>query len=222
MIYTNAFDEVEADVQYFYTKAGFEQNIVFRKPPPAPAEWGLNPQTTRLQVLTEFFDPPAPERRVVSARRENALSDEALVFGQMRIGTGKAFAVGEATKTKSPVQVFKQWLMLAERTFLVEEVPFVKVEQQLNALSQKRQAATAMPRRAGQGETLVAALSTVLPRRSAQSSPGALRMAKADAPLLPGYVLDYSILSAATNFTFRGDTTYYVSGTFNLEGITKF
>ena len=62
VLYTNVFDGAGAvaDVQYLNQKAGLEQNVVLRAQLPSPSEFGLNPATTRLQVLTEFFDPPAP------------------------------------------------------------------------------------------------------------------------------------------------------------------
>jgi hypothetical protein len=60
VIYPNAFTGFAADVRYTYTKAGFEQDIILLEQPPTPESFGLNPATTRLQVLTEFFNPPQP------------------------------------------------------------------------------------------------------------------------------------------------------------------
>src|SRR5204862_2794096 len=37
----------------------------------------------------------------------------------------------------------------------------------------------------------------------------------------PGVTLDWSLLSSATNFTFKGDTTYYVSGPVTLSSTTS-
>jgi hypothetical protein len=84
VIYQDAFDDVLADVEYLYTKAGFEQNIVLRAQLPLPGEFGLNPQTTRLQVLTEFFNPPVPAQ--IQDIRATGLTDERLDFGEMKIG----------------------------------------------------------------------------------------------------------------------------------------
>jgi hypothetical protein len=60
VIYTNAFSGLNGDLLYTYTKSGFSQDVVLREQPPDPASLGLNPQTTRIQVLTEFFNPPQP------------------------------------------------------------------------------------------------------------------------------------------------------------------
>src|ERR1700679_3482047 len=62
VIYTNAFAGLDADILYSYTRSGLEQDIVIRSQPPTPASLDLNPDTTRLQVLTEFFDPPQPRQ----------------------------------------------------------------------------------------------------------------------------------------------------------------
>jgi hypothetical protein len=54
VVYTNAFSGVNADLEYIYTRAGLEQNVVLREQPPSPADFNLNPQSTFLEVVTEF------------------------------------------------------------------------------------------------------------------------------------------------------------------------
>src|SRR6266498_358903 len=136
VVYTNAFDDVDAEVEYLVTKAGLEQNVVLRGKIPDPSEFDLNPASTRLQVLTEFLDPPAPA--MASELQETGLVDDALNFGEMKIPRGgKAFSVGEDGEAGTPVRVFKQWTVLEDRTFLVEEVPFNNVDEQIRALAQK-------------------------------------------------------------------------------------
>jgi hypothetical protein len=56
-----------------------------------------------------------------------------------------------------------------------------------------------------------------------QAKKGTGPMKLASAPLSgKGVVLDYTTASSATNFTFAGNTTYYVSGTVNLSGTNTF
>jgi hypothetical protein len=128
-IYQNAFTGIAADLLYTYTKAGFEQDIILREQPPDPASFGLNPQTTRLQVLTEFFNPPQPSVRATTVpTAAGNVADDSLGFGMMQIGQGKAFLLG----TNSPsVAVNKQWLVLEGRQFLVEEVPVAAIANEL-------------------------------------------------------------------------------------------
>ena len=70
IVYPDAFTDFKADVRYTYTKGGFEQDIILREKPPGPEEYGLDPATTRLQVLTEFLNPPQPGKlaRALSER----------------------------------------------------------------------------------------------------------------------------------------------------------
>jgi hypothetical protein len=215
VIYTNAFDDVQADVQYIDTKAGLEQNIVLRAQLPPPEEFNLNRATTRLQVLTEFFDPPAPQKYAVN--RPGAVTDEIIDFGLMKIGPGKAFATGDEAKIGRSFRVTKQWKVMDDRTFLVEEVPFTTVEAQISALRERGRGASVKPRR--QGENLFAVLRTVSPAQRTNAMTGTMQVARLSEQQ-PGFVLDYTIASSATNFTFQGDTTYLLSGAVNLSGTT--
>ena len=91
--------------------------------PPLPQEFGLNPESTRLQVLTEFFDPPTPtkEEKTVTSKSGDLLADDGLTFGAVQMGMGKAFTQ-ELDGDADVVPVAKQWRKLAGRDFLIEEV----------------------------------------------------------------------------------------------------
>src|ERR1051325_3066582 len=49
-----------ADIRYTYTIGGLEQDVILHQPPPSPADYGLDPATSRLEVWSEFLAPPAP------------------------------------------------------------------------------------------------------------------------------------------------------------------
>lgn len=217
VIYTNAFDgALTADVQLVCSLAGFEQNLVLRSRPPAPADVGLRTETTWLQVITEFFDPPVPGREVTVDAAGN-VTDETLNFSGLVMGSGKAFAVGYADE--QPARVFKRWVTLdSGRTFLVEQVPVAAVAAALQRLPAARQGA-ALPR-SGAGRTMLAGLEAVLPESVTAATAPAGLMARVDSWSPRGFVLDYSLISSATNFTFQGDMTYVVTNTVNLSGTT--
>jgi hypothetical protein len=212
--YTNAFDGLDADLLYTYTKAGFEQDVILQQQPPDPASLGLNPQTTRIQVLTEFFSPPQP---VVTATTmptaAGDLENDSLSFGVMQMGQGKAFLIGASSLS---VGVDKQWLELEGRQFLVEEVPIVSIANEIDALPP-------YVAQAGSGTKPVVSKNLILPpQRLTHTSPKGTFLAKATPPNR-GFVLDYVTLNSDTNnFTFQGDTTYYISGTVNLSGTNTF
>ena len=63
VVYAKPFMAIKADIEYIFTKAGLEQNIILREQLPPPGSLGLAAASTRLEVLTEFFSPPAPQKR---------------------------------------------------------------------------------------------------------------------------------------------------------------
>ena len=213
VIYTNAFEGLNADLLYTYTKAGFEQDVILRQQPPDPSSLGLNPQTTRLQVLTEFFNPPLPS--VTATTMPTAagnLEDDYLGFGVMGMGRGKAFLLGN---NSSPVEVNKQWLTLNGRQFLVEEVPIVSIASEIDSLPP-------FVTQTGVGlKPVVLKKLVVPPQRLTHVLPKATFLAKAMRPS-SGLVLDYVTMTSQTNYTFKGDVTYYISGTVNLFGTNTF
>jgi alpha-tubulin suppressor-like RCC1 family protein len=225
VIYPDAFTDFKADLRYTYTKAGFEQDIVLREQPPSPEAYGLNPETARLQVLTEFFNAPEPVTTKPVANRQNSLGDTTLAFGTMKMIQGKAFAVGDQlpTRTRSRgIPVAKSWQHLSGRTFLVEELPVQKIERQLEQLPVPANAGTTLnlPNSIRHKISVVRLLPPV---RLVQASTNAIQLAKADSIQKHGVVLDYvTINSGETNYTFQGDTTYYVGGEYNLSGTTTF
>ena len=126
VIYPNVFTDCDADVRYTYTRAGFEQDIVVRQQLPTPDSYGLNPDTTWLQVWTEFADPPTP-----AIEQSLDGTGERLDFGMMKMERGKAFVMGNESNS---VPVNKTWTTVQGRTFLVEQVQFDAVASQLQSL----------------------------------------------------------------------------------------
>ncbi len=218
IIYPDAFTDVKADVLYTMTKAGLVQDIILREQPSSPSEWGLDPKTTRLQVLTEFLDPPEPVKEQVVVDGQTGLTDERrLDFGEMKMGRGTAFAIGAAANQKSGVPVVKQWTVLDGRRFLAESVQYSRIENSLKLLPEKPQAALPDTPKFQN----VASVERKLPALPAKKSDQPVELAQLDIYAQPGFVVDYAALSSQTNFTFKGDTTYYCSGDVYLDGTTK-
>ncbi len=134
VVYLNAFSNLQADLEYVYTLAGLEQNLVLRESPGSPAAYGLNPLTTKLQIYTEFFAPPVPVK--TSIQRNGVAEDVLLDFGAAKIGMGQAFSV-QAQGQRTAIQqgrVAKHWTELdGNRQFLIEEIPYLAIS---NALQQ--------------------------------------------------------------------------------------
>ena len=72
VVYENAFNEngVQADVIYTIKKASLEQDVVFRSRLNV-ADYGFPTNTTRIQIFTEFYGVPQPDRIVRPIRVES-------------------------------------------------------------------------------------------------------------------------------------------------------
>ncbi len=216
VIYPDAFTGFKADLIYTYTKAGFEQDVVLRQQPPTSDSLGLNPGTAKLQVFTEFFDPPRPaiQSTTLPVQAGLSLPDESLAFGQMEMVPGKAFVLG----TNSPsARVGKQWVQVQGRQFLIEEVPVDAILEGLAALPSSALNTT-------KPAPLTAKHLVLPPQRLAKyDTSKTILLAKA-APPAKGLVLDYylSLTNSVTNYVFQADTTYYISGQLTLKGTNTF
>lgn len=219
VLYTNAFDAVAADVQYIYTKAGLEQNVILRAAPPAPEAFGLNPATTRLQVLTEFFDPPVPVQKVSTDK--DGTADATLDFGAMQIIRGQAFLAGTAGATNGGIPVAKQWAVVGGRTFLVESVSYSRVAARIAGLAANGGGHTPASLISGEGPDVLAALGDCLPEAPGLGAGDRMELAQGGPTVRAGFVIDYPVvLASQADCTLKGDTTYYVSGAVVLSGTT--
>lgn len=150
VIYTNAFIGISADVRYRYKRSGVSQDVIFKDSLPSPAEFGMDPRTTSVEVWTEFLESPQPTAQGKAPMENGRENIQTLEFGDIRIGQGRAFLT--ATDGDSPVRpaakigdkrvlpvnphsvrnggtsVRKEWLTLEGRTFLIESVPYQEVK----------------------------------------------------------------------------------------------
>ena len=213
VLYADAFTEVRADVRYTYTKAGFEQDVILRQSLPSPANYGLDPETARLEIYTEFLDPPVPEQkpRLLSS----GVMDAELTFGAARIGRGQAFPLGDPKEAPNGIPVQKLWRRIEGRNWLIESVSYTEIKAQSGALP-KGQAAL---RRAGRNRLASADLRQVSSPRATAKATGPLRMASS-APAAKGVVVDYTILFPISGWTNKADETYYVSTNVVMDYLT--
>jgi len=228
VLFENAFAGVSADVRYTYSKSGFSQDVILREELPAPENYQLNGQTTRLEVWTEFLEAPEPVRTstllnasVVEQGDGAPLTDEELDFGAMRIGLGRAFSLGQESDNLSFVA--KSWNVTPDgRRFLIETVEFSLLDGEGN-LPPNSGGARITPEKQTTREAVLAQFKG----KSAPTSPG--RWSKLDFEVAnlkfrrPGLVVDYTTINTSyTNYTFKGNETYYVSGLVTCAGTTTF
>lgn len=228
VVYPNAFAGIKADLVMTYRRGGFESDLVFRQQPPAPGDYNLDPDYSTLQLVTEFFNTTDPEQIPAASDEWYGLDDSTLQFGQLNMIQGKAFAMNPTRTNAVPppaaanaaVPVYKRWLHLDNRTFLVEEVPVEDVADDLAALP-----LTASISKPASSKVKLAAYQRVLPpTHSVMADTNQMLLASADFSKKPGVVLDYytTIDSDQTDFTFTNGGTYYISGSFIISGTLTF
>lgn len=223
VIYPAAFTDFRASIRLTYTRAGFEQDIILLEQPPSPKEWDMNPETTRLQVLTEFFDPPQPSKRLLwlrDSKGDESITDELLDFGTLQMPLGKAFSL-DRTNSDAQIPVAKTWQKMSGRDFLVEEVEVNAIAKDLEDLPKARGASlnsiTNAARHASSGRMPVPV------RRQASNIRGEAMRIASNGQSSKGFVLDYTTINTSqANYTFKGDTTYYISAPVTLSGTTTF
>lgn len=237
VVYPNAFDGAQASIRYRYTKAGFEQDVVIQGQLPDPAALGLDPDNTRLGILTTFFDTKNPEAAPGRADKASGLSDSTLIFGSMKMVQGRAFSIGNteqstgATNTAARFDsdgtpVYKRWFQSDKQRFLIEEVPYRKVAAQLGQLPARTAQLNAAHTKLWAANSFLRGLPAGLLSLPAQTDPAneirGLGLAKATGNDLRGLVMDYYITVPGMpgDYTFHNGTTYYVSGPCDLVNAT--
>jgi RHS repeat-associated protein len=213
VLYQNAFSGVNADVRYTYNKSGFEQEVILRAQLPAPEAFGLSSASSELAVCTEFIDPPTVEIRNIDSGEQlsNGLEpDQGISWGVTTLSRGHAFDLGD----QGQVPVTKEYVTIQGRQILIEKVRLNQIRGYLSSLPEQASVSRKPP--------LIACQTLLLPNTPlAQKTGKPLKYAKA--PPARGFVMDYiSLTSGYTNYTFQGDTTYYLSGNLTLKGTNYF
>ena len=205
VLYANAFAGVRADVRYTYKKGSFEQDVILREQPPTPESLGLDPQTTEIEVMTEFLNPPQ-EAKMRTPEKNNAPADDDVSWGAMFLGHGKAFDFDAPQNTRDQVRVARQYGTIQGRKILLEVVPVKSIRANVQKL----------PVQAGKHSKLpmVGSREPVLPKVALAPAKAAPMKMAGVAPAAKGYVLDYVELNSyvPTNFIFQSDNTYLING----------
>ena len=221
--YLDAFEgDCQADVRYTYEIGSFEQDVIITQAPPSPAEWGLDPATTRLEAWTEFIEAPEPtvnsavlkataDPLLRQAMFEPDLIDERLRFGSMSIASGRAFPLEQDDPFgDQSVPTGKSWESVEQRLFLIEKVDYQDVLAHLNTLPQTVAAPRNKLAPAGAPIQRMARVFPPVPK----GTPGKWvpnQYAKLD-PHRKGLVLDYVTLnSSQTNNVFSAEITYFIT-----------
>lgn len=225
VLYSNAFTDISANLLCTYRKDGFECDLVFHSQLPPPETFGMDSKYARLELLTEFFNSPDPVETPGITDAADGLADDSLTFGTMTIGQGNAFVVNSNgsenaySVAEEQLPVYKTWAHIDGRTFLIEEAPFPQVQPLLSGLPPVIAAASAT-------DPIIHKVSSsrLFPaKRLAKTSTNTLHVAEVPSNARHGLVWDYNMINTSqTNFTFKGDTTYFVTASVTIVGTATF
>ena len=192
---------------------------------PFPDKFGLNPETTRIETLTEFIESPTPKKSVSTTSTRATDPDQNLDFASMKMVRGRAFSIGAPSRTNQSISVSKSWEQIEGRNFLIEQVDYLKVAPQLQALPKPVKGASLNPKSRNSKIGRLASLRQLpAATKVASKTLKPVRMAKAEASPRPGFVLDYIIVNPGeNNYTFQSGNTYLVdvvdlTGTTTIQG----
>ncbi|HTI73314.1 MAG TPA: hypothetical protein VMF06_25290 [Candidatus Limnocylindria bacterium] len=229
VIFPSAFSEsgVEADIVYRVSISSFEQDVILRKPIDV-SSFGFPTNATRIQILTEFYDAPNPDKtrrpiRIESSEKVRAkmaepdLIDEVLDFGQFALTTGRAFPTGQnLAQGNSDTPVVKQFQRVANRTFLVESLEFQNVQTSLDKLP-AGEGGSHIQNKKAKVRNFNGLVDQIRSRSPSDTVHPTLAQVSDSAQLArllanPGYVIDYAGTIGSTTSTtlFPGDKTHVV------------
>jgi len=157
---------------------------------------------------------------------QTGLSDPTLTFGAMKMMHGRAFSIGGAGQSQSPMfgtPTYKRWFQLNGRNFLMEEVPYPRIAPQLEQLPVTGRVSSTTTNLLAANSFLEAIPARLLslPASGEPVKTQTMRLSRVDGDQNRAVVLDYVLMNTDTNnFTLQGDTTYLISGWVNLNGAT--
>jgi hypothetical protein len=241
IVYRDAFEGLRIDVRLTYTKAAFESDVILLEQPPGPELYGLDPETTRLEIWTEFLDVPEPESvaRVLRSEEDEALRDrmvepdlidETLDFGDLWLPLGRAFVgsadaderdqteparieLPKAGEDSATLLVAKRWLEIDRRRLLVEAVEWREVKSALPALPvSDRLASTDLRGRVTEGRVPPATRHDGIWEEPIRLAAAGYRET--------GLVIDYIAVNPSGSYTFLAGETYYISSSGYLSSAT--
>ncbi len=238
IVYRGAFDSdiLKADLRYTYTKAALESDVIItRQPKLSPADCGLNPDTTRIQVRHQWLGAPQPriQQGIIGQSTGPGLVDQPLDFGDLWFPAGHAFAwdgdIGRGTNAATislPVAadaaqapVGKEWQTAGGIGTLIESVSWSSIAPKLAQLPAFAKVAS------GSNETMLAAAGR--PEAAPKVHVAARRTIEVAARPYekPGVVLDYIVVSGNGSYDFagfNGTNTYLLSGNGYFSGTLTF
>lgn len=237
ILYRDAFDLVNASISLKTTLDGIESDIILAETIERDLleQLGIDPETAKLEVWHQVLKRPQFRKRVGALHRKSGEQheDHTVDFGGMSISAGTAFTIAadqrQMAEAGNALAVAKEFVTVEGMDFLIESVPYADAAPELDQLPRPPapifhggvETAASVPRRyrAREGRTRPLPPPYSVARSDSASQ---VAMTSLSSSGRNGFVIDYPItLASHSNFTFRGDTTYYVTNRVLLTGTTR-
>jgi hypothetical protein len=241
--YPDAFSGCRADIRVTTGIGQFQSDVILRERIAAPESFNLNPETTDLDVWHLLIESPTPQIRELPISRSGGFidRDQQLEFGEMIFAPGTAFLLGTngvpLSTAHGRLRVAKDFFEDPDShaKYLIEHVPYAEAVVHLNYLPKREEArvdrdeilkrltrARSMATKGARRKpTSLASNSEVLPAKAIdgrERKVAAIRRVSLSNE--PGFMMDYTVVKAATNFTFVGSSTYLVTNAITLASTT--
>jgi hypothetical protein len=215
LTYRDAFTEFDIAVQYVARRGRFSQNVILNQQLPPPEEYGLTRKAT-LELLSEFEE--FPQLEVRAWQLPDGSIDHDISVGSVHFSPGKAFRAG--AEHDKAIRVNKAWNVLSGRNFLIEKVPAARLLEETKHLPPPPPATAGLKRFQADKKLWASRQrgSPELPGTNKAIKP--VQMAQLKGESSSGFVLDYELVVGASDFTFKSDTTYHVTGETWFSGNT--
>ena len=239
VVFRDAFHGVNGgllvDVEYVYTKLGFEQTVRLRSQlPHAPEDYGMARANCLLEIFSEVVegDPAVVAERLVASETDPAkraamaapdLVEQTLELGQLRFIHGRGFTTGLAQDEDGLLmgKTYESWGL---RRFIVEHVRYGDIEPVLQQLPAAPAPAPADGAKISIPDARTRRLARQYPAPLPAQGQKASRITRLAAAGVPekALVLDYTTInSSQSNIVFQADTCYYITNTVYLTGVSN-
>ena len=220
--YRSGFDGLDADVLFVWRHNSISQNVILKERPVLPD--GMDPATTRLEVVSELVESPEPVLNAVVLKKpgeSDFIDDVTIGLGSLLAMRGKAYPVNGAQALvltgghladDSAVPVAKEFRQLDDgRKFIIESVGWQEIEPLLKDLT------TAMIEQSPRAKTQLAD-SRVWPNRIAPLATKQPLQVASQPYHSRGFLVDIDLSGSVSSYTFLSGTTYYIAQSFYISG----
>jgi hypothetical protein len=240
IVYEDAFDSIQADIQITSSLAGIESDVILKEKIDRATiqAYGIDPASARLQVWHQVLQAPDATKHINLIKRNSGRVDlnENVAFQKMRISQGSAFLkvsnkqpLTDSVSIENGIPVAKEYTHIEGFDFLIESLPFIDVENDLNQLPAPQEARVinkeaiekAFASRQGSDRKRPVSLARKDSDKPKDKAVAMLTRGVLNPAEGKSFVLDYVVLnSSLTNYVFKGDSTYYITNVVDLYGTT--